>query len=75
MLAIAGCVTGADLARQRAAREYRCPIDQIKVRWLATGRGGDEVYQVHACGTTAAYSCNDISESCVRETDDRSSAE
>lgn len=70
-----GCeasLTGADLARARAAREYECPPKRIKVKWLADGPKDYEIYKVAACGTVVTYACDAEHESCIKESDDRS---
>lgn len=67
-----GCASGADLARDRASREYDCPSEKIKVRWLNTGPNNYEIYKVAACGTVATYACHELNGTCVKESDDRS---
>ena len=65
-------LTGPDLARARAAREYDCPPKRIHVKWLSDGpRDGYQIYKVAACGTVATYACDTERESCIKESDDR----
>lgn len=65
------CTSGAQLARQRAMREYDCVISENRVRWISSGPNGYESYRVDACGRTVTYACNEITETCVKESDDR----
>ena len=74
MLTLAACeasLTGADLARARAAREYECPPKRIHIKWLSQGPNDYEIYKVAACGTVVTYACNTDKEACVKESDDR----
>gem|GEM_PF-3302991 len=64
-------LTGADLARARAAREYDCPPKRIHIKWLSQGPNEYEIYKVAACGTIVTYACNTDKEACVKESDDR----
>ena len=68
---VAACVSGDQLARDRAVREYNCPADEVKVRWISTGPNGTEIYKVAACGTVVTYACGSENEMCVKESDDR----
>lgn len=75
ILTFGGCeatLTGADLARARASREYECPKKKIHVKWLSTGPNQYEIYKVAACGTVVTYACNESKEACIKESDDRS---
>ena len=65
-----GCAEGHDLARDRASREYDCPRNQLHVRWLSSSRLG-EVYRVTGCGVVVTYACKEMSEECLKESDDR----
>lgn len=67
----AGCTSGAQLARERAMREYDCVISEDRVRWVSSGPDGYEIYRVNACGRIATYACNDVSGNCIKESDDR----
>lgn len=69
VMALGACVEPVDAAKARAAREYDCPLTQIRARWIGTSKLG-EVYQVRACGVVATYACGD-NEDCIRESDDR----
>ena len=74
MLLLGGCeasLTGTDLARARAAREYDCPREHVRVKWLSAGPKGYQIYKVAACGTIATYACNTRAESCMKESDDQ----
>ena len=64
-------LTGADLARARAAREYDCPQKTIHIKWLSQGPNDYEIYKVAACGTVVTYACNTDKEACIKESDDR----
>jgi len=70
-VACAGCTSGAQLARERAMREYDCVISEDRVRWVSSGPNGYEIYRVSACGRIVTYACNEMSESCIKESDDR----
>jgi len=63
-------LTGAELARARAAREYDCPAQRVHVKWLSEGPNEYRIYKVAACGTVATYACNTDRESCIKESDD-----
>lgn len=52
-------------------REYDCVISENRVRWISSGPNGYEIYRVDACGRTVTYACNEITETCVKESDDR----
>jgi hypothetical protein len=67
----AGCAEASSLARARAAREFNCPEEKVRVRWVSDGPRGASVYQVSACGTVAMYVCEEIHETCLKESDDR----
>jgi len=74
VLTLGGCeasLTGGELARARAAREYECPPEQVHVKWLSEAPNDYRVYKVSACGTIATYACNADKESCLKESDDR----
>jgi hypothetical protein len=73
IVALLACATtsGADLARARAAREYDCPQNRIRVRWLSHGPRGHQIYKVEACGVVATYACEEEEETCLKESDDR----
>jgi hypothetical protein len=70
IVALLACATtsGADLAR---AREYDCPQNRIRVRWLSHGPRGHQIYKVEACGVVATYACEEEEETCLKESDDR----
>ncbi len=68
-ITVCACVEPVDAAKARAAREYDCPLAQIRARWIGSSKLG-EVYQVRACGVVAAYACGN-NEDCIRESDDR----
>jgi hypothetical protein len=38
---------------------------------VSDGPKGSSVYQVSACGTVTTYACEEIHETCVKESDDR----
>jgi hypothetical protein len=61
----------AELARARAAREYDCPPERVRTKWLSQGPNGYQIYKVAACGTLVTYACNTRKEACVKESDDR----
>lgn len=52
-------------------REFDCVISKDRVRWLSSAPDGDDVYQVNACGHLVTYICNDVSETCLRESEER----
>lgn len=66
-----GCVSGAELARERAMREYDCVISEDRVRWISQGPRNYDIYRVNACGRIATYACNEASGDCIKESDDR----
>ena len=66
-----GCTSGAQLARERAMREYDCVISEDRVRWVSSGPNDYEIYRVDACGRIATYACNEASGDCIKESDDR----
>lgn len=65
-----GCTSGAQLARERAMREYNCVISEDRVRWLSTSPLGD-IYQVDACNHVVTYACDEFKGTCIKESDDR----
>ncbi|MFT3770509.1 MAG: hypothetical protein QM820_34200 [Minicystis sp.] len=67
----AGCAEASALARARAAREYNCPEDKVLVRWVSDGPKGSSIYKVSACGTVATYVCEEVHETCLKESEDR----
>lgn len=71
LCSLSGCTSGAELARQRASREYDCVISENRVRWISSGPDGYEIYKVNACGRVVTYACKELTESCIKESDDR----
>ena len=65
---LAGCVEPKDAAKERASREFNCPQEEIRARYVGESQIG-EVWQVRACGVVATYAC--AGERCLREADDR----
>ncbi len=68
---LVGCVSGADLAKERASREYDCRMSDITVKWLSSASNSHDIYRVNACGTVATYACDEVASTCVKESDDR----
>jgi hypothetical protein len=66
-----GCVSGAELAKERASLEYDCKMSEIQVKYLGPASSNREVYRVKACGAVATYACNELESTCVKESDDR----
>ena len=60
-------VGGAARPREGNARIRLCDIGS----WVSSGPNGYEIYRVSACGRTVTYACNTVSESCIKESDDR----
>lgn len=52
-------------------REYDCVISEDRVRWISSGPRGYDIYRVNACGRLVTYACNEASEDCIKESDDR----
>jgi hypothetical protein len=67
---LSGCAEGHDLALDRASREYDCPRNKMRVKWLGSSRIG-EVYRVDGCGIVVTYACDEMREQCIKESDDR----
>ena len=74
VLSLGACVSGADLARDRASREFDCPKSKLNVRWLSSSQVG-EIYRVRGCGVVVTYACDDLEETCIRESEARSEGE
>lgn len=68
-----GCVSGAQLAVQRASREYDCPESEFEATWLSYAEEGNSIYKVEGCGIVATYVCDEVASSCIKESDDRRS--
>lgn len=69
-LAGTGCVSLADVAVNRASREFVCPADRIGI--LARSDISMNLYDLEACGHRARYSClesENLPATCVREPD------
>ena len=69
-IAATGCVCLADVAANRASREFACPPEQVGV--LERSDISTSVYDLEACGHRARYSClvsNSLPATCVREPD------
>ncbi len=50
----------AKVARERAEREFGCPREQIRVRWVQ-----QETYRVEGCDQARVYECDE--ETCIPE--------
>jgi len=65
---LVGCVLPAQLAQERFAREFRCPVEKTKLKSL-----GANAYRVRGCGRSAQYVCigqSEVDTVCTREYDD-----
>lgn len=73
LIALAGChsLTGLQLAKDRASREYNCPAESVRAKWLSQAGDDYDIYKVSACGTIVTYACSENKESCIKESDDR----
>jgi hypothetical protein len=67
---LSGCAEGSQLAIARASKEYDCPQSELRVKWVGTSQLG-EVYRVNGCGVVVTYACQEGSETCLKESDDR----
>ena len=59
--------TAMQLARSRAAIEFDCPSEDIKVQEIYF----DDIYKVWACGHEETYHCTQISQKCRKEAGNR----
>jgi hypothetical protein len=60
-----GCgPTAVQLARTRAAIEFDCPPEDVKVKEIYF----DDIYKVWACGHEETYHCTALSQKCRKET-------
>jgi hypothetical protein len=69
VLLTTGCATMADMAREQASRELRCPAETIAVtpRTDLNPHGG--ILDVEACGKVARYAVVYREALCIREPD------
>ena len=63
-LVAAGCASAEDVARDRAAEEFACARDKVRLVWL--GYDGDAtIFKVSACGKETRYVCDESSGTCA----------
>ena len=71
---VVGCVEAHELALDRASREFDCPRNKLRVKWLSSSQLG-EIYRVDGCGVVVTYACDNFREECIKESDDRRSSD